>query len=553
MRRWTMPALAVTLGLVWVTGAAAIQIDGDTADWGGVAAMEMPADVAAGAQTPFGVVERLWVAHDEQFLYFRLRFGQPRPFADETQAAWQTNYWANMRYIVLDVDGDAKPDYYTNQITRPDGGLNHAYVVRYTDDGPKTYLWYEGHPDWSDGPQGHYSPDGREIEIRVPRAPLSMAGSVIGVRVQMSIRDGIEGPNEWTNDRYPSPDTWFLYDLPAGGAVASASSAGPPMATMIAAVAPPQIDGALDDAAWQEARVLGDFVLNRGNAPAPAQTRALIAWDDRNLYLGVRADEPDMAGLHTEAVEAESRRVWRDDLIEVFVDFHNDGRTFVHLGITAAGALAGQFGVVRGGSVATIDIEPDAEVAWRHGEDHWIVEAAISWANMGVRPVPGEVWGLNVCRGRPAAGEYSSWAGVQGGFAQPKLFGDMEFASAEETGLRVLSRGMAARAGNADQANTLRGIYVPGGDTMLEVSARARSGEGETFSDTQRLDAAAGRSLEFALPYVVSGAEGEVVELVVTAGGLELYRNAVPVIQTDFPKVWQTADPVFEVSRPDRL
>ena len=544
MRRNVTFVMILAMAVAGACSAAAIEIDGSMADWGGVASFEMPAEVAAQAQSPFGVVERLWIAHDDQFLYFRLRFAQPRPFADDSQAAWQTNYWSNMRYIVLDVNGDAQPDFYTNQITRPEGGLNHTYVVRYTDTGPKTYLWYEGHADWNDGPRGHYSPDGHEIEIRVPREPLGIAGSVLGVRVQMSLRDGIEGPNAWTNDRYPSPDTWFLYDLAAGNVVEAAPAAGPPSVRMVRADASPAIDGSLDDAAWEDAPVLGDFILNRGGAPAAAQTQARITWDDRNLYLGVRADEPDMASLRTDAVEAEARRVWRDDLIELFIDYHNDDRTFVHLGLTAAGALAGQFGVVQGGSSASIDLEPSADIAWARAEDSWTIEAAISWANMGVRPVAGEVWGLNICRGRPATGEYSSWAGVQGGFAQPTLFGDMIFPS--DTGLQVTSRGIAARAGNASQANTLRGVFSADADTMLTASVRVAAGDDESFADTVTVDAPAGEATEFALPYVVTGLEGETVQLSVRAGDEELYRSAVPVVQTDFPKVWATRGPVFE-------
>lgn len=542
MRRAAMTV--VTMAAAALCPAAAIEIDGAMTDWEGVAALEMPAEVAAQAQSPFGVVERLWIAHDQQFLYFRLRFARPRPFADETQSAWQPSYWANTRYIILDVNGDAQPDFYTNQIARPEGGLNHTYVVRYTDDGPKTYLWYEGHADWHDGPRGHYSPDGREIEIRVPREPLAITGTVLGVRVQMSLRDGLEGPNAWTNDRYPSPDTWFLYDLAAGNVVEAAATAGPPAVEITRADAAPAIDGALDDAAWQGAPVLGDFILNRGGAPAAAQTQARLAWDDRNLYLAVRADEPDMANLRTDAVEAEAKRVWRDDLIELFIDFHNDDRTFVHLGLTAAGALAGQFGVVQGGSSASIDIEPAADIAWSRGADFWTIEAAIAWANLGVRPVAGETWGLNICRGRPAAGEYSSWAGVQGGFAQPTLFGDLVVPS--DTGLQVLSRGMAARAGNASQANTLRGVLAPEAATSLTASVRVAAGGAESFADTLTVDAPAGRATEFALPYVVTGAEGETVEFAVNAGDRELYRNTIPVVQTDFPKVWTTRAPVYE-------
>ena len=191
--------------------AGAITIDGQMNDWTGGVAYEMPAEALEAVRTPFGAVETLWVAHDDTFLYFRIRFERPRPFADETQAAFREGYWANRRYIVLDVNGDAQPDYMTTQISRKEAGFNRTYVVDLSGEKPKTYLWYEGHPDWNaqTGPMGHHSPDGREIEIRVPREPLDIQGTTIGVQVKMSIRDGLEGTNAWTNDMYPSADRWF--------------------------------------------------------------------------------------------------------------------------------------------------------------------------------------------------------------------------------------------------------------------------------------------------------------------------------------------------------
>ncbi len=532
-------ALAAMLLTVTLCTAGAITIDGQMDDWTGGVAYEMPADTVEAVRTPFGLVEKFWVAHDDTFLYFRIRFERPRPFADDTQAEFREGYWANRRYIVLDVNGDAQPDYMTTQISREEAGFNRTYVVDLSGEKAKTYLWYEGHPDWSaeTGPMGHYSPDGSEIELRVPREPLDIQGSTIGVQVKMSVRDAIEGPNEWTDDRYPSADTYFLYDIASATAIEPAEAAGPPSVEMVRTDAAPELDGVLDDAAWEDKPVLADFLLNRGNAPASAQTRAHVTWDDSALYLGVRAEEPRMDLLTTDAVEAEAKRVWRDDLIEVFVDFHNDDSTFTHLGITAAGATVGQFNVVRGSAKTAIDIEPEIDVAWKHGENHWIVEAAIGWSTFGVRPTAGEVWGLNVNRGRPHAGEYSSWAGVQGSFLQPGAFGDMYVP--HEDGLRVTSRGMAARAGNASQANVLV-AQMP--DAPLKASVSVSAAGGESFADST--SAAAGETLQ--LPYVVSGEEGETVECAIASGDATLYEATLPVIQTEFPKVWQTAEPVFE-------
>ncbi len=530
---------AATLIVIAATGSLAITIDGQMADWTEGVAFEIPEEALALNQTPFAAVEGLWVAHDDTFLYFRIRFARPRPFADETQAAFVENYWANRRYIVLDVNGDAQADYMTTQIAVGDGGLNHTYVVDLSGEAPKTYLWHEGHASWSPetGPMGHYSPDGREIEIRVPREPLNIQGSTVGVQVKMSIRDGVEGPNEWTNDVYPSADTWFLYDIATAAAIQPAEAAGPPSVSMVRAETAPVLDGALDDAAWQAAPVLEGFLLNRAGAPASAQTRAQVAWDDRALYLAVRAEEPRMDLLRTDAVEAEAKRVWSDDLIELFVDSRNDERTATHLGISAVGAVSGEFAVLRGASRTSISIEPKVDVAWSHGDDYWIIEAAIEWSTFGVRPRPGEIWGLNINRGRPHSGEYSSWAGVQGAFLQPQAFGDALFP--HEQGLRVMSRGMTARAGNAAQANAFV-AEMPGAPISATASV-SRAGE---TSFTQTASAAAGETLR--LPYVVTGDAGETIAFSITSNGQALYEATVPVVQTEFPKVWVTEEPLFE-------
>ncbi|MGI5816527.1 MAG: sugar-binding protein [Armatimonadota bacterium] len=539
MPRHIHPLSLAILLAVTVATVSAIEIDGDMGDWTNGVAFEIPTDALAQIQTPFAAVENLWIAHDDTFLYFRVRFERPRPFTDESQSEFVEGYWTNRRYIVLDVNGDGRPDYWTTQVAVGDGGLNHTYVVDLSGERPQTYLWHEGHRAWDPdtGPMGHYSPDGREIEIRVPREPLNIQGSTIGVQVKMSLRDAIEGPNVWTNDVYPSPDTFFLYDIASASAVRAAETAGPPSLEMTRTDVAPEIDGALDDAAWEGAPILDGFLLNRGNAPAEAQTTAQITWDDRALYLAVRADEPHMDLLTTEAVEAEAKRVWRDDLIELFVDFHNDERTFTHLGITAIGATVGEFTVVRGAARTAIDIEPDIDVAWSHGEDHWVVEAAIGWSTFGVRPRAGEVWGLNVNRGRPHAGEYSSWAGVQGSFLQPTAFGEMVFP--HEEGLRVVSRGMAARAGNADQTNT---FVAEMAGAPLSASVSVRRADDETFADS--VGAAADETLR--LPYVVTGERGETVAFIVSSEGVTLYEASIPVVQTDFPKVWVTEEPVFE-------
>jgi hypothetical protein len=132
-----------------------------------------------------------------------------------------------------------------------------------------------------------------------------------------------------------------------------------PSVEMVPTAAPPQLDGQLDDTAWQGKPRLTGFVLNRDNQPASAQTEAFVTYDDANLYVGVRALEPNLDKLVASASAAEASRVWSDDVIELFVDSLHNRYSFFHLGVTPAGITAAQRATIMGGT----DVEPGAKVA----------------------------------------------------------------------------------------------------------------------------------------------------------------------------------------------
>ena len=530
--------LAATTG-----GAAAITIDGNLDDWAGAVVFESTEQMRAAAASPYGDVERLHVAHDQEFLYFRVDFARPRPFADETQAQWQQGFWTNRRYIVLDTDGDGEADYYTCQQAVRGKGHNATYLSRREGDEWKTYLWYEGHAQWQ-GIQGHYTTDGRSIEIRVPRTPLGLDGGMVGIQVQMSYRDGIEGDNKWANDRYPSATEWYLYDLDKGAKIEGAAGAEAGNVTMVRSATAPTVDGVLDDPAWTDKPVLSGFSLNRGSLAPEAGTEAIVTYDDDCLYFGVTAHEPNMAGLVTKASEAESSRVWGDDAIELFVDYHHDGRSYVHLGVTPAGVTAGQLGITSGGQLNSIDLSLPFRATAVRGDEAWTVEIAVPFATLGTRPVAGEVWGLNVCRGRPQGREYSSWAGIQGAFAQPARFGTIVFSS--DNGLVINSRGLCSRKGNADGSNALSGSYRGEAGQRLLVQIEASTEAGATAQVRREFATSDAGEASFAVPYTVAGEEGEKVAFGISVGERVLYENSVPVIRDEFPLVWETKDPLYQ-------
>ncbi len=81
----------------------------------------------------------------------------------------------------------------------------------------------------------------------------------------------------------------------------------------------PVLDGKLDDEAWKAAKV---FTLRRhngsdGSQQSPTQIRLLA--DKENLYLAVRAVEPDMNGMKNSDRNHDDGRFYTDDYVELFV------------------------------------------------------------------------------------------------------------------------------------------------------------------------------------------------------------------------------------------
>ncbi|MFP3904937.1 MAG: hypothetical protein ACLFWB_11900, partial [Armatimonadota bacterium] len=63
---------------------------------------------------------------------------------------------------------------------------------------------------------------------------------------------------------------------------------------------------------------------------------------------------------------------------------------------------------------------------------------------------------------------------------------------------------------------------------------------------SRSFEAQEGRIVNFSVPYIVGGKDDEMVRVRIAADGQTLYKNTIPVVKTEFPKVWQTEDPLYE-------
>lgn len=181
-----------------------------------------------------------------------------------------------------------------------------------------------------------------------------------------------------------------------------------PVAYASRATATLEVDGRLEDDAWDAARGLGSFVQvdPTAGAPSRAPTDVRLLWDGAGLYVGAEMTEPEARS----ATRVEGLR--RDftyetsDVFGVLLDGFGDGR-FAMAFMTTPDGVQRDLLVFDG---------RDADEAWNgiwhvrtaRIEGGWTVEMFIPWKTL--RYAGSEGWRVNFIREARAVQETSGWS-----------------------------------------------------------------------------------------------------------------------------------------------
>jgi hypothetical protein len=111
------------------------------------------------------------------------------------------------------------------------------------------------------------------------------------------------------------------------GATASLATNAARQFRAVRVAQPPVIDGIIDDAVWQQANVLTDFLQTRpGNgAPTSERTEVYVVYDDDALYVAARMYDSD-PDLIAAPVIRHGQGMPSDDRLVVILDPFNTGR-----------------------------------------------------------------------------------------------------------------------------------------------------------------------------------------------------------------------------------
>lgn len=154
-------------------------------------------------------------------------------------------------------------------------------------------------------------------------------------------------------------------------------------------VAPPIIDGAIDDACWENAEAQSGFIDKDGN-PSQLGTTVRAAWDEKFLYLAFECRDNFPGQIKADA--ATEREVMRgDDCVVFLLQPDLERRGHYQLAFNPAGQKFDQ-------QDFDYAFAPDWQVAVQRGTNNWTAEAAFPFDALGRQPSYGVVWGANFAR-----------------------------------------------------------------------------------------------------------------------------------------------------------
>ena len=170
-----------------------------------------------------------------------------------------------------------------------------------------------------------------------------------------------------------------------------------------------EIDGLLDESAWEEAAVLQPFWKLDSGEEAVRGGSARLLWDADFLYLAGDLVDRDLYAV----LKDHDARTWNDDVLELFLKPRDDSYQYYELHVTPGNTTldlmfprrgAGQwdrFVSFESGLVSAVELRGTVN-NWRDQDEGWSIEMKVPFAAIDViggrAPVTGDQWRFAVCR-----------------------------------------------------------------------------------------------------------------------------------------------------------
>lgn len=206
----------------------------------------------------------------------------------------------------------------------------------------------------------------------------------------------------------------------------------------------PKIDGVLNDTAWKKVPEAGPlFDISDSTRILKKRTTFKVGYNKEALYLGITCYDNEMKSLKASDRIHDDGSIFSEDSIEIFIDPARREKEYFQFVCNASGSTWDAKNTFNQEKKPIIGSKWNGkwQAAVCHLNDRWIVEMAIPFTTLGLKPELGKKWGLGVNRnikGKPDF--YAMWSPCQRGFQYVKGFGNLWFGKEKEILKRIQAR-----------------------------------------------------------------------------------------------------------------
>ena len=190
---------------------------------------------------------------------------------------------------------------------------------------------------------------------------------------------------------------------------------------------PPNMDGILDDAPWEQAFKVSQF-LHKNGGQAEAETTVRIYHDSNAIHIGVTLAEPNMKDLVAK-FDQDDMAIWSDDSFEMVLDTGGKKDSFYHILINPLGSKYDAIGAEKNWNAT------GAIIKTARNSYNWTIEFTLPFSAFKLpKPQIGEAWAVRFCRERHAGKtEYTANPRVKSGsFNQRAFLAKLNFTIASQ-------------------------------------------------------------------------------------------------------------------------
>ncbi|MEA2062051.1 MAG: DUF5916 domain-containing protein [Gemmatimonadota bacterium] len=220
---------------------------------------------------------------------------------------------------------------------------------------------------------------------------------------------------------------------------------------------PPEIDGKLDDAVWENATPYNDYFFQQeplDRQPSSQKTEVRVLQDGKNLYFGIQCFEDDPSKIFA-TIKRRDGSFLSDDALELLIDTFQDKRNSYAFGTNPFGAKVDAIISDEGNH-----INKSWDCIWRCktaiNAQGWSVEMAIPFKSIKYKKGERVDWGLNITREIKHSKEVTYLAPIPRGLGHNGKFKGSLFG-------------------------TLKNIKTPPRDLNLEVQPYLRMGREQIY------------------------------------------------------------------------